>query len=302
MILNTKNPHHAIQNRARPVIGTLPGNANRANRWRSTRGFTLIELLVVIAIIAILAAMLLPALSKAKQRALGIACMNNTKQLMLGYFMYAQDNNEIVSPAMAYTGTPAWHNESLTSVASCCGVAGDNNLKASPTYQYVNSLTSFHCPADFSQLVSGPKAYPRNISYSVNGAMGKSGIFGTANNLAVYKNVIKLTNIAHPSDIYVLLDEHENTINDAHFLPFYNLVTFGNQTWADLPSGRHGNSTGISFADGHSEIHRWTDANVTKVAPLVNKGTPYYNGGPPGTPLPGPNTFAWFQQHVAPQQ
>lgn len=288
------NTYHAQTNRVRPAIGALPGKASRSGACHVSRAFTLIELLVVIAIIAILAAMLLPALSKAKQKAQGIGCLNNTKQLMVGYLMYSQDNNDIASPASAYSGIPAWHSENLTSVASCCGTAGDANLEASPTYQYVKSHAVFRCPTDKSALSSGPKLYDRNISYSVNGAMGKSGFH--AANTPPYKNVVKLTDATHPTDIYVLLDEHENTINDAHFYPFSNMKTFGNQGWLDTPSGRHGNGTGFAFADGHSEIHRWQDSDVTKAQ------------GPPTTrnlsicPNPGPKDWQWFADHIAPLQ
>ena len=280
----------------------LPGKSKGVGGSSSRCAFTLIELLVVIAIIAILAAMLLPALSKAKQKAQGISCLNNLKQMMLGYQMYAQDNNDVVSPSSPYNsggGTvPAWHNENLTSVGSCCGTAGDQNLEASPTFQYVKSLTVFHCPTDNSQLTSGPRAYPRNISYSVNGAISYNDQFHKPN-MPPYRQILKMSDISQPTEIYVLLDESENTINDAHFYPFANMKTYNSSPWLDVPSGRHGNSTGFSFADGHAKIHHWMDADVTKQTD--GPPTPYIgNGGL--WPKPGPQTFAWFQQHLAPQQ
>jgi prepilin-type processing-associated H-X9-DG protein len=114
-----------------------------------------------------------------------------------------------------------------------------------------------------------------------------------------YRQILKMSDISQPTEIYVLLDESENTINDAHFYPFANMKTYNSSPWLDVPSGRHGNSTGFSFADGHAEIHHWMDADVTKQTD--GPPTPYIgNGGL--WPKPGPQTFAWFQQHLAPQQ
>ena len=303
--MNATDTHPRPEDRVRPVIAAAPGKNDRAGSQRSPRAFTLIELLVVIAIIAILAAMLLPALSKAKKKAQGISCMNNLKQLMLGYQMYAGDNKDIAVPASAYSsggGTiPAWHNENLTQFTSCTGTAGDQNLKTSPTYPYVTSLKVFRCPSDDSALKGGGGIlYPRNVSYSLNAAFGHNDIFHNQN-MPPYKEILKMSAMPQPTEIYVLLDEHANTINDAHFYPFNNMKTFGGQSWLDVPSGRHGNSTGFSFADGHAEIHSWHDSDVT-MADAPHGPTPYMSGGPPGLPKPGPKDFAWFQQHLAPRQ
>jgi len=146
----------------------------------------------------------------------------------------------------------------------------------------------------------GPKAErkPRIRSYSENGFLGYPGN-RVPKNIPPYKSALKMSDITTPgpSAVYVFIDEHENSINDSHYLPFDNLKSFGNQPWLDTPSGRHGNATGFSFADGHSEIHKWVDSDIQKVHYGLND-TPTWNPGLVGTP--GPRDFAWFTNHVAP--
>ncbi|HEX5220747.1 MAG TPA: prepilin-type N-terminal cleavage/methylation domain-containing protein [Verrucomicrobiae bacterium] len=259
---------------------------------RHRRAFTLIELLVVIAIIAILAAMLLPALAKAKRKAQGIACMSNGKQLGMAYVMYAQDQNDIALPGNAYPGVPEW-------VAGRLDLAPDaldeNVVRNSPTYVYLNSTKVFRCQSDQAGMLFKGAVTPRNRSYSVNGAMGRSSFHDK--NIPPFKRAIKLGDITQPgpSSIFVLVDEHENSINDSHFYPFNNLKAYENR-WLDAPSGRHGNATGFTFADGHAEIHRWIDSDVTAVR---------ISGGVVGPrnldflPNVGPRDHAWFTNHIA---
>jgi prepilin-type N-terminal cleavage/methylation domain-containing protein/prepilin-type processing-associated H-X9-DG protein len=257
------------------------------------RGFTLIELLVVIAIIAILAALLLPALSKAKQKAQAISCMNNGKQLGTAYLMYAQDNSDIALPGNGYGGVPEWVGGQLTSAPGATDV---DIVRNSPTYSYLGSPNVFRCPSDLAGLLYHGVVSPRNRSYSVNGAMGKSTFHDV--NIPPFNRAIKLTDITTPgpSSVYILLDEHENSINDSHFYPFRDLKAYDNR-WLDAPSGRHGNGTGFAFADGHAEIHRWLDSDVTQVRS---------SGGVVGPrdisflPNPGPKDYSWFTNHIAP--
>jgi prepilin-type N-terminal cleavage/methylation domain-containing protein/prepilin-type processing-associated H-X9-DG protein len=260
--------------------------------------FTLIELLVVIAIIAILAALLLPALTKAKIKAQGISCMSNGKQLGLAYLMYAQDNADFALPGSPYNNVPEWCDGWMGTLTEATGPTGEAILKSSPSYLNLNSTAVFHCPSDRSGMkeMRSSGTLLRVRSYSANGAFGQSGFHQP--NVPPFKWMHKLSDITTPgpSAVYIVLDEHENSINDAHFYPFRNLKAYDNR-WLDAPSGRHGNATGFTFADGHSEIHRWMDSNVTPVKYV--QGNEVLFNDISFLPDAGPRDHAWMTNHVA---
>jgi len=244
-------------------------------RWRaSRRGFTLIELLVVIAIIAILAALLLPALSKTKEKALTISCVNNLKQLTLAALLYGTDHGDAIIPNYA-NSTDAWVSGNVAQLPGATNVA---DIRAGLLFQYNQSLEIYRCPADRFPLAG--RSTPRVRSYSLSCMMGAQtpGLASLCH--SGIKENLKFSQVRKPgpSDALFFLDEQSDpndlyggssSIDDGDF----GVFTVGATSWPNCPASRHGNGGTLSFADGRSEQWRWREATTAKAKGLSAQGT-----------------------------
>ncbi len=260
---------------------------------RGPSGFTLIELLVVVAIIAILAGMLLPALSKARVKAQSIQCMNNLRQVMIAWRMYADDYqgrlpyNTVFETDLTKSWCTGWLQYQVSTPDNTNSLLFSRALMG----PYFQNPGIFKCPGD--RTVNPPRNQPRVRSIAMNAFVG--GFWdGTswgqiADRKRTWREYRNLDHFDDPAKRWVYTDECP-LLNDGflvHLMPIGTTVLPKNESMNDCPASYHGGAGALSFADGHSEIHKWRDI-----------GTLRRSSHPLAPWQPSPNDYVWLAERT----
>jgi prepilin-type processing-associated H-X9-DG protein len=273
--VNTSSGKHCFRDSR--LLRRLWLRAKRRGRNDPADGLTVVELLVAISIIAILAGLLLTALTRAKAKAQGIACVDNIRQLMLAWKMYIDDNNGRLVRNAAFNGigryradSGGWihgwldYNNQNTDNTNVLNLIGTFDGETALFGKYLTSPQVYKCPADPSTVEIGGHTYARVRSLSMNQAIGSGS---TANwlppsNYIVFQKESDIITPA-PANLLAFLDEHPDSINDAGFaFQMHEPDQRARARLIDIPASYHNGAGNLSFADGHSEVHKWLDART----------------------------------------
>ena len=284
----------------RPVRASHPNAAGRG------AAFTLMELLVAIAIIAILAALLLPALTGARAKGQGIACLNNIRQLAAAGKMYADDNNGKLARNAAFNGieryrkdTGGWihgwldYNGANTDNTNILNLIGTFDGETALFGKYITAPAVYKCPADPTAVKIGGRAYPRARSLSMNQALG-SGSTASWLPPSIYIVFQRESDILKPSpaNLLMLLDEHPDSLNDAGWaFQMHDPDQRAEARLIDIPAAYHNGAGSLSFADGHAETHKWLDART--------KPPIHYTNNVSNVPTPNNPDSDWLAARVS---
>ncbi|MBX3731712.1 MAG: prepilin-type N-terminal cleavage/methylation domain-containing protein [Verrucomicrobiae bacterium] len=266
-------------------------------------GFTLVELLVVIAIVAVLAALLLPALSRARAKAQGVLCLNNQRQLILAWTLYAHDNRDWLVPnnptlmSAGNNGTgygplkdwlPSWALGDIR-----YGSADATNLdyvvgpRPDSLSSYLSTPPTFKCPSDRSTAqLPGAMRTPRTRSFAMNYFVGSK--WRNENAFVAFK--LSDFNSGPRPEYLIFLDTHADSLRDCHYVISWDISRW---SYSMLPASRHNSSGTLSYHDGHVEMHRWVDRTTKEPE------TGIYGHGSKSLFGPPLNDFRYIQQRLS---